>query len=189
MPVVRAATVLAVSIAASAGCASINEEVGLAGGQELSALSESQAATPPGEAPSLTGFDRRGWEVLAVTAPADQVAHHPTYVTNLHRPRQPEAWSPAMPDAIEALDARPDAYLDARHMVRDPFHAAFLALWWPIDMAVLQHWPWNVQAGPAEPYQRAPPPDPQAAAATWQWITMAPPGEGSPAEPGLQGPE
>lgn len=188
MRVVRAVIVLAFAFALSGGCASINEEIGLAGGHELSALSEARVGPPPGGAPSLTGFDRRGWEAVAVTVPADQVASHRTYVANLHRPPQPEAWSPRMPDAIKALEVQPNAYLDARHMVRDPIHAAFLAVWWPIDMGVLQHWPWQVQAGPAEPYQRGPLPAAEAAV-TWRWIATASPPEVSPAEPGRPDPQ
>ncbi len=166
--------VLAISSGVLAGCAPINEGIGLSGGYELSALTDGRGGPPPGDAPSLDGFNRRAWEPVAVMVPSDQVAHHRTYVKNLDRPRQPEAWAPAFPDATEALEARPDAVADVRHMARDPIHAAFLALWWPVDMGVLQHWPWNVQAGPADPYERAPFASSEPVS-TWRWVGGQPP--------------
>lgn len=154
-----------------AGCQSINEQIGLTGTEPLPALSETDVAPPPADQPSITDFDRRSWQTVTVEVPIRQVENRPTYVANLHWPKQPEAWRDAFPGGASALHDKPDATTDIIHGGLAPAFAAGLLVWAPIDMAVLQNWPWRVTRSPQEPYQRVPTRQPVN---LWPWIDFQP---------------
>ncbi len=164
-----------------AGCQAINEDIDFTAADPLAALTAPEATGRLDDSASISGFDRRAWDVVTVKVPVRQVQNRRTYVHNIDWPKQPEAWSPSYPDAAEALNARPDAATDVVHGLLDPVYAAGLLVWAPLDMAVLQHWPWQVVASPDEPYERQPD---TGTSPLWSWIDFepAPPqaDEGSP---------
>jgi hypothetical protein len=167
---------LAVSAAACwtllPGCGKpFNEQIDLVGTAPLPALSVDADAPPLSGAPSLSGLDRRSWPVVTVQVPTKQVAHYRTYAGNLHLQKDGGPWDERFPTAVGSVDVGADSGADVVDAVVDPAYAALLLVWAPIDMVVLQHWPWNGVRSPDEPYGRVPPTE---TAEIWKWIDAAP---------------
>ncbi len=103
--------------------------------------------------------------------PLKQVAHYPTYVSNLHLQRDGGPWDEEFPAAATALADGADPGADALDAVIDPAWAVLLLVWAPIDM-VFVHWPWTEVRSPHEPYERVPS---ISATDPWPWIDVGQP--------------
>ena len=159
----------AVALGVGAGCGKpFNQQIDLTGSNPLPALSRAKDTPPLESAPSVQGFDRRGWELVRVEIPIRQVEHYPTYVSFL-KTNDP-VWTGSYATAHEALDdgARPGP--DAADAVMEPFFAAGLLLWAPIDMIINLRAPWNLEHSPTRPYERIPHDEPDD---MWHWIEPA----------------
>jgi hypothetical protein len=156
-----------------AGCSKpFNEQIDLVGVKPLSALSLDADPEPLSATPSLQGFDRRHWPLVTVQVPTSQTAHYRTYVANLHLQSDGGPWDERFPTAVAALDDGADSGADVADGVVDPFWAIGLLAWAPIEMVILQHWPWNGVRSPDEPYDRIPP---GAETDVWPWIDVGQP--------------
>jgi len=152
-----------------AGCSKpFNEQIDLVGTEPLPALSVDDDPEPLSEAPSLQGFNRRHWPLVTVQVPTTQTAHYRTYVTNLHLQSDGGPWDERFPTAVAALDDGADSGADVADGVVEPFWAAGLLLWAPIDM-ILLNCPWNGVRSPDEPYDRMPP---GGELDLWPWIDV-----------------
>ena len=141
------------------GCGKpFNEQIDLVGTEPLPALSLDADPEPLSGSPSLQGFDRRHWPLVTVQVPTKQTAHYRTYAPNLHlQPSDAGPWDERFPTAAAALNDGADPGDDLLDGVVEPAWAAALLVWAPIDMVILQHWPWNGVRSPDEPYDRVPP--------------------------------
>jgi hypothetical protein len=155
------------------GCGKpFNEQIDLVGTEPLPALSVDADAEPLSEARSLQGFDRRSWPVVTVQVPTMQTAHYRTYVHNLHL-REDKAggpWDERFPTAVGSL-ADADSPNDVLDGLVEPFWAAGLLVWAPIDMVLLRL-PWQGIRSPDEPYDRVPP---DGRTDLWPWIDVGQP--------------
>jgi hypothetical protein len=169
-----------------AGCGKpFNEQIDLVGTEPLPALTAQSTGKPLSGTPSLTGLDRRNWAVVTVQVPGHQVAHYPTYVSNLRLQDDIGGpWDERYPTAMTALDHPTNAGADAVDGLVSPVWAAALLVWAPIDMVFL-HWPWTEQRSPVEPYAREPA---HATGVIWRWIDTGP-AEVEWTDEGAYGPE
>ncbi len=152
----------------AAGCGPhLNEQIGLVGAGPLPALAETAEPTRGSREPSLpNGFDRRSWPLVTVQVPTHQVAHYPTYTRNVRWRQDRGPWNPAYPTAVDALNDPVDPGADVADAAAQPFVAAALLVWAPIDMIFINQ-PWTPQVGPREAYALVPAP---AANAVWHWF-------------------
>jgi hypothetical protein len=136
-----------------------NEQIGLEGTDPLPALSAATDAEPLSGSRSLRGWDRRHWPVVTVGVPVKQTEHYRTYAHNLHlgKDRDRGPWDERFPSAVGALDDGADPGADALEAAVEPCWAVGLLVWAPIDMVILQNWPWNGVRSPDEPYEPVPP--------------------------------
>jgi hypothetical protein len=150
-----------------------NEQIDLVGPDPLPALSLDGRGEPVSETPSLQGFDRRHWPMVTVPVPMSQTAHYRTYVHTLHLQDTTEGgpWDERYPMAVSALDDEADPGSDLLDAAVEPFWAAGLLVWAPIDMVLLRL-PWQGVRSPDEPYDRVPP---ATATELWPWIDVGQP--------------
>ena len=141
------------------GCGKpFNEQIDLVGTEPLPALSVDADGEPLSGSPSLQGFDRRHWPLVTVQVPTSQTAHYRTYAPNLHlRSSDGGPWDQRFPTAAAALDDGAGCGADLASGLVEPLWAFGVLAWAPIDMVILQRWPWHGVRSPAEPYDRVPP--------------------------------
>ncbi|MHC4347033.1 MAG: hypothetical protein ACYS15_00640 [Planctomycetota bacterium] len=169
----KAYAITAASLTLLPGCGKpFNEQIDLVGKDPLPALSLNADAEPLSGSASLQGWDRRHWPLVKVQVPTTQTAHYRTYVHNLHLQSDGGPWEERFPTAVGALDDGADGGGDVLDAVVEPAWAAVLLVWAPIDMVILQRWPWNGVRSPDEPYDRVPP---ATELDLWPWIELGEP--------------
>ncbi|HBS29390.1 MAG TPA: hypothetical protein DEB06_08065 [Phycisphaerales bacterium] len=115
------------------GCATIDNDRTTAGGQALTALTNSGSEPfTPAAGPSVTSMSRDGWDEVTVLVASDTTQHHP-HLTNggpayaAALPRQRGEY----PDAMSALDLGSETRAQVHEAFAAPFHGA-----WDVVMAI-----------------------------------------------------
>ncbi len=160
------------AIAALLGCEDCrNRDNGLLGVEAgtLPALQASPSSSiPADDGPSLTGLDRRGWNLVLVSMPRGQVEVQPTYGRNLHLARGSVRGEGIYPTASTALDGSSEPKSVLCEAILQP-------LWIPVSFGMTPmliargQTPWSTHREPRGRYEVVP-------AATggdgvdWRWV-------------------
>ena len=161
-----------VLIAMTAGCAPVNEEVGLLGAPPLPALDPGAdtVRVHNDASPSITSHDRRHWERQTVPVPLKQVEHRPHYASDVHFMEDTARQRGEYPTATTVLEVPEPSWGHVAEGVVDPFHAVLLVGWWPFDWALNDRAPWKIERSPADDYAPAPV---KPVSAHWRWIGLS----------------
>jgi hypothetical protein len=155
-----------------AGCAPVNEEVGLINAPPLPAL-DPDAPTiriPAHATPSITSHDRSNWGIQTVILPLKQVEHRPTYTSDIHFASNTPRERGEYPTAQTALDVPTPNLEQVAEGVVGPAYAGILVIWWPVEWIANNRPPWKIRRSPEDNYAVVPPIEP---AESWHWIGVS----------------
>ena len=164
----RCAAVL-VLIALAAGCAPVNEEVGLLDAPPLPGLDPGADTVwvRHDATPSITSHDRSHWDRQAVLIPLKQVEHRPHYASDVHFMEDTARQRGAYPTATTALEVPEPSWGHVAEGLVDPVYAVLLVGWWPFDWALNDRPPWKIERSPADNYAPAPA---KPRSEHWRWV-------------------
>ena len=159
-------------LAMFAGCAPVNEEVGLINAPPLPALDpDAPTVQIPAQAtPSITNHDRSSWGIQTVILPLQQVEHRPTYASDVQLARNTPREHGQYPTAQTALDMPALNLEQVAQGIVAPAYAGLLVIWWPVEWVANNQPPWKIQLSPADDYAVVPPVVP---ALDWHWIGVS----------------
>lgn len=173
---------MASSLGALLGCQGLNSSNGIVPSSlsndsvtaELPAISSSSSPSAPGqEDPSLTGLDRRNWQLIKVSIIRGEVESRRSYSEDIEASPGSSRSTGTYPNAMTALAGDSPAQSQFVQGVIDPLWVPVLFLAAPVRMLGGET-PWQVVRYPQRNYEVVPSRGPAPDEAMWRWVEVSP---------------
>ncbi len=136
----------------------------------IPALCASPSATiKTDDSPSLSGLDRRAWDLLLVQVPRGQVEVQPTYMRNLRLASGSVRSEGLYPTQATVLDGPATQNSVLVEGIAQPAWAPISLAGSPVQM-IRGEWPWSTRREPRGKYELVPAEPTPANAVNWAWV-------------------